>query len=217
MGQKLKNRLCSWVAGESSEGMRDNSFMECTSSAWGGRLSLGSRRQGGFIQFFKKEDKRKIASSGRRKKKKEEKHECSFISILKAHQANWPPVRLGHPALLSKQTHTPLEEGLVRRGASTGTGMGQAGCKSHHISSHGDPGLYGHPVCPSCHPESCCPSRGTLRLSGLLSYQKHFSHHNRDLQYCIKKMVNFLKLPFKHRNRIRRLTRSDASPLFDYV
>lgn len=149
-----------------------------------------------------------------KKKKKEEKHDRSFISILKEHQANWPPMRSGHscPTL---QTNRHYSRGRSGKGGA-GTRMGEAGCESDRISSDAEPGLCGHPAQPSCHPASGWPSRGTLRLSGLLSYQKHFSHHNRDLQYCIKKMVNFLKLPFKHRNRIRRITRSDASPLFDY-
>lgn len=171
---------------------------------------------GGFIQFFKNEDKRKIASSGKRKKKKkEEKPECSFISILKELQAKWPPMRFGHscPAL---QTNRHYSRGRSGEGGA-GTAMRGAGWENHCISSDREPGLCRHPAHPSCQPVNCWLSRGTLRLSGLLSYQKHFSHHNRDLQQCIKKMVNFLKLPFKHRNRIRRLTRSDASPLFDYV
>ena len=196
--------------------MRDNSFMECASSALGWEVIFGLQEAWGALfssSRMKIRGKQPLQEKG--KKKKEEKPECSFISILKELQANWPPMRSGHscPAL---QTNRHYSRGRSGEGGA-GTVMRGAGCENHRISSDGEPGLCRHPALPSCQPANCWLSQGTLRLSGLLSYQKHFSHHNRDLQQCIKKMVNFLKLPFKHRNRIRRLTRSDASPLFDYV
>lgn len=75
----------------------------------------------------------------------------------------------GAPRQLATHEMWPLlscsapEEGLVR-------GLGEAGCKSDRISSTREPGLCGHPAHPSCHPASEGLSRGTLRLSGLLSY-----------------------------------------------
>ena len=48
-GAEMTNRLYFGVAEESSKGRTDSSFMEYTSSALGRRLSLGSRRHGGFI------------------------------------------------------------------------------------------------------------------------------------------------------------------------